>query len=71
MRPAPCSTWRNLGTGRFEDASAAVGRDFSRPIVARGAAYADYDGDGDLDVAISTNHGPEYLFRNDGGNRNQ
>jgi hypothetical protein len=57
------------GAGRFEDASAAVGRDFSRPIVARGAAYGDYDRDGDLDVALSTNHGPAYLFRNDGGNR--
>jgi len=38
--------------------------------VARGAAYADFDRDGDLDVLISTNHGPAYLFRNDGGNRN-
>jgi hypothetical protein len=36
--------------------------------VARGAAYADYDHDGDLDVLVSTNHGPAYLFRNDGGN---
>ena len=60
---------RNLGTGRFEDASATVGRDFIRPIVARGAAHGDYDRDGDLDVALSTNHGPAYLFRNDGGNR--
>ena len=24
---------------------------------------------GDLDVALSTNHGPAYLYRNDGGNR--
>jgi hypothetical protein len=61
---------RNLGTGRFEDAGGTVGRDFIRPIVARGAAHADYDRDGDLDVALSTNHGPAYLFRNDGGNRN-
>jgi enediyne biosynthesis protein E4 len=60
---------RNLGSGRFADASGTVGRDFTRPIVARGAAHADYDRDGDLDVALSTNHGPAYLFRNDGGNR--
>jgi hypothetical protein len=66
----PPLLFRNLRTRRFEDASAAVGRDFSRPIVARGAAYADYDRDGDLDVALSTNHGPGYLYRNDGGNRN-
>ena len=47
-----------------------MGKDFNRPIVARGAAYGDYDRDGDLDVAVTTNHGPAYLFRNDGGNRN-
>jgi hypothetical protein len=58
------------GSRRFEDASGAVGKDFARPIVARGAAYADYDRDGDLDVVMTTNHGPAYLFRNDGGNRN-
>lgn len=65
----PPLLFRNLGTKRFDDASASVGKDFMRPIVARGAAYADYDHDGDLDVALSTNHGPAYLFRNDGGNR--
>src|SRR5260370_38993272 len=41
-----------------------------RPVVARGAAYADIDHDGDLDVLITTNHGPAYLYRNDGGNKN-
>lgn len=66
----PPLLFRNLGARRFEDASTAVGKDFRRPIVARGAAYADYDRDGDLDVAVTTNHGPAYLFRNDGGNRN-
>ena len=45
-------------------------RDSNRPIVARGAAYADYDHDGDLDILVTTNDGPAYLFRNDGGNRN-
>jgi hypothetical protein len=57
--------FRNLGKGRFEDVSARMGADFSKPIVARGAAYGDYDHDGDLDILLSTNHGPAYLLRND------
>jgi hypothetical protein len=62
---------RNQGKGRFEDISKRQTAAFQRAIVARGAAYADFDRDGDLDIAISTNHGPAYLFRNDGGNANQ
>jgi hypothetical protein len=62
--------FHNLGQRKFENASGEVGPDFTRPIVARGAAYADIDRDGDLDVLITTNHGPAFLFRNDGGNRN-
>jgi hypothetical protein len=66
----PPLLFRNLGQKRFENASGNVGPAFARPIVARGAAYADYDHDGDLDVVLTTNHGPAYLFRNDGGNTN-
>ena len=66
----PPLLFRNLGQRHFENVTAAMGPEFNRPIVARGAAYADYDHDGDLDVIISTNNGPAYLFRNDGGNKN-
>jgi hypothetical protein len=69
FREAPL-LFRNTGGGRFENVSAAVGPDFTRPMVARGAAYADFDRDGDLDILISTNGGPACLLRNDGGNRN-
>lgn len=62
--------FRNQGHGRFENVSDRVGPDFERPMVARGAAYADYDHDGDLDVLINTNNGAAVLLRNDGGNKN-
>jgi len=48
-----------------------MGAAFNRPVVARGAAYADFDHDGDLDLLISTNNGPAYLYRNDNSNHNQ
>jgi enediyne biosynthesis protein E4 len=57
---------RNRGEGNFQEIDGA----FSTPMVARGMAYGDYDRDGDLDVLIATNHGPAYLYRNDGGNAN-
>ena len=63
--------FHNLGKRRFENVTAGMGPAFNRAIVARGAAYADIDHDGDLDILISTNHGPACLFRNDGGNRNK
>jgi hypothetical protein len=66
----PPLMFHNLGGRQFENVTSKLGPEFNRPIVARGAAYADIDHDGDLDLLISTNHGPAYLFRNDGGNRN-
>jgi hypothetical protein len=62
--------FRNMGNHRFEELTRTLGPALSRKIVARGAAYADIDNDGDLDLAITTNHGPAMLLRNDGGNRN-
>ena len=66
----PPLMFRNLGQRKFDNVSHQLGPDFERPVVARGAAYADFDHDGDLDVLISTNNGPACLYRNDGGNRN-
>jgi hypothetical protein len=62
--------FRNLAGKRFQTVNAELGEDFSKPLVARGAAYADYDRDGDLDILLTTNNGPAYLYRNDGGNEN-
>jgi hypothetical protein len=66
---APDLYW-NAGMRRFEDAGRVAGPDVQRPMVARGAAYADYDEDGDLDVLVTANNGPARLLRNEGGNRN-
>ncbi len=67
----PPLLFRNDGTGRFELVTAEAGGDLMQPLVARGAAYADYDGDGDLDILVTTNDGPAKLLRNDGGNANR
>jgi hypothetical protein len=48
----------------------SAGPDLYRPLVGRGSAYADIDGDGDLDVVFTVNGGRARLFRNDGGNAN-
>jgi hypothetical protein len=66
----PPLLFHSLGHGRFEDASSKVGSAFRESMVARGAAYADFDNDGDLDLVITTSNGPARLLRNDNGNRN-
>ena len=49
--------FRNLGSGKFEEVTAKMGAGFAAPKVARGAAYADINNDGALDVLVTTNGG--------------
>ncbi len=62
----PPHMFRNLGGGKFQEVTASLGTAFNSPRVARGAAYADIDNDGALDLLITTNGGPAYLFHNTG-----
>ena len=67
----PPHLFLNEGKGSFHDVAAQVGGGFATPKVARGLAYGDFDRDGDLDLLLTTNQGPAYLYRNDqtSGNR--
>ena len=64
----PPHVFRNLGGGKFVEVTQALGGGFASPRVGRGAAYADINNDGALDVLMTTNGGRAYLFRNDGVN---
>ena len=61
----PPHLFRNIGKGRFEEVTKSLGQAFASPRVGRGAAYADINNDGRLDLLLSTNGGPVYLFRNE------
>jgi hypothetical protein len=61
----PPHLFRNLGKGKFEEVTQSMGQTFATPRVGRGAAYADFNNDGRLDLLLSTNGGPAYLFRNE------
>jgi hypothetical protein len=61
----PPHLFLNRGGARFQDVAALAGGGFATPKVARGLAYGDFDRDGDLDLLLTTNQGPAYLYRND------
>src|SRR6202012_1508872 len=65
----PRLVYRNLGNGRFKDVSASMGPGISEKFSSRGAAFGDYDNDGDIDVLVLNMNDPPSLLRNDGGNK--
>jgi hypothetical protein len=66
----PPHLFHNKGRKKFEEVTGKLGRALNRAIVGRGAAYGDYDNDGDLDLLLTTNNGPARLLRNENANQN-
>jgi enediyne biosynthesis protein E4 len=66
----PPHLFRNMGKNKLEEVTTTLGPALQRSIVGRGAAYGDFDNDGDLDLLITANNGPARLLRNDNGNQN-
>ena len=61
--------YRNLRDGTFTEVTQALGAALMEPRASRGAAFGDYDDDGDVDVIVNDLDGPPMLLRNDGGSR--
>ena len=62
--------FQNKQNGTFTEVSQSLGPGFRFEDVSRGATFADYDLDGDIDIFVTNSNTPPRLLRNDGGNRN-
>ena len=65
----PRIVYRNMGNGQFKDVSSVMGPGISERFSSRGAAFGDYDNDGDIDVLVLNLNDLPSLLRNDGGNK--
>ncbi len=60
----PDQLFRNNGNGTFQEVSESAGAYFQRAAVSRGALFADYDNDGDVDLLVTQSNGPATLLQN-------
>ncbi|MGA2810242.1 MAG: CRTAC1 family protein [Candidatus Acidiferrum sp.] len=65
----PRLVYQNMGGSLFKDVSAEMGPGISERFSSRGAAFGDYDNDGDMDALILNMNDLPSLLRNDGGNK--
>lgn len=61
----PPQLFLNNNDGTFDEMGKSIGGVWAQPMVARGAAYGDFDRDGDPDILLTENSGPAHLWRND------
>jgi hypothetical protein len=66
----PSVLYRNLRNGRFEDVSAQAGASITTPTRSMGAAFGDFDNDGDIDIVINQMNRAPLLLRCDSRSRN-
>jgi hypothetical protein len=65
FKSAPQLLWNSGGGWQKVLAAGGDGSAWTQPLIARGIAVADIDGDGDLDVIVAQNDGSPLLLRND------
>ncbi len=64
------SLFHNERNGKFRDVTSSAGSGFLIPRLGRGAAFADFDNDGGMDIVVANNGDPPLMLRNSGGSGN-